>query len=120
MNWDVLYIVENLLRGIKGLSRNEKQSLYEIVSHALRTTRTIISQTRKDGFDQPSNILSMTWQNASNQLKKLNYDGIRDYAQTLEEKSKYWSDPSGYNKSDLERYGMMLIQVEAKLKDLTK
>lgn len=119
MNRDVLSIIKDFLRGAKNLSKKNRESVYDIVSHAIRRTGTIISQTRKDGIDQPSNILSMTWQDASNKLRKLGNERLKSFANTLEEKGKYWSDPSGYDNTQILEYGMLLTQVEAKLKELT-
>jgi len=120
MNWDVIGILGNIINSAKNLSRSEKQSIYDTVSHALSRTRTIIAQTRRDGEDQPSNILSMTWQEASNQLKKIKNESILEFAETLEYKSKYWSNPANYTADQLTEYKMRLVQVEKELKQLTQ
>jgi hypothetical protein len=112
-------MVNDYITRAKGLSKSEKQKVNEIVTNAIRLTRTYITRTRKLGDDEPSQILSTTWQDASNKLKKFGDESLQSFAQMLEEKSKYWSDPNGYDVEELQRYGMMLTQVETKLKELT-
>lgn len=116
----MLSMITNYIKEAKGLSKSEKLELYDLISNAIRTTRTFISRTRNTEKDEPSNILSTTWQRAANELQKVGNARLKDFARTLEEKSKYWADPKAYDKDELNKYGMMLTQVEERLKELTK
>ena len=120
MDWEILRLFSNYIDQAKNLSRKDKEQLYEIVIIAIRRTRTFITQTRINGKDEPSNILSLTWQSAANRLRRFDNDELKSFAATLEQKSKYWSEPSSYTVEQIQKYGMLLTEVEDKLNELTK
>lgn len=120
MGWDILELFSHYLTDAQRLSKSEREEVYEIVVNAIRRTRTLISQTRKAEKDEPSHILSMTWQSAANKLRKLGDERLQSFAETLEHKSKYWSEPHSYTPDQISKYGMLLSQVETKLTELTQ
>ncbi|MEJ8818772.1 hypothetical protein [Lacibacter sp. H407] len=119
MGYWMFEMFDDYLSKAKKLSAKDKQSVYEIVTYAIRSTKTFITNRRRNNNDEASNILSMLWQDASSQLKKYGDEELKSFANMLEEKSKYWADPKGYDFDELKQYGMMLTQVELKLKELT-
>ncbi|NTS43024.1 hypothetical protein HRG84_19210 [Flavisolibacter sp. BT320] len=115
----VLELVKNYIARTGELSNEEKFKVSEIVSHAIRLTRTHIVRTRKDQTDIPSQILSTTWQEAANSLRRIGGVTLQKFAKTLEEKSRFWSDPNGFKPRLLDEYEMKLTEVEAKLQEVT-
>lgn len=118
MSYWMLDMVGDYLTRAKGLSKTEKQKVNEIVRHALGVTKTFIARNRNNGGDEPSQILSTTWQEASNKLRALGDINLRQFAEMLEEKSKYWSDPIGYDMEEISNYDIRLVTVENELKSL--
>lgn len=102
------------------LSKKERQIVLSEITNALNQTRVHIRNTRKGNIDEPSSLLSNTWLRAGQQLRKIQNQEIQILADTIEQKSKYWSDPIGYEPRNLEKYEMRLSEVEAKLKEIRK
>lgn len=119
MGVSILDIVNDYIFQANKLSKSDKSEVYNIVSHVIRFTRTYISRTRQDQADIPSQMLSTIWQEASNTLKKLGNNELKIFAEILENKSKYWTDPEGFRPDVLDEYAMKLTQVEIKLNELT-
>jgi hypothetical protein len=120
MSFDIFFLFKGYLDRATSLSKSDKIKVNEIVSHAIRFTRTHISRTRENKTDIPSQMLSTIWQEAANKLKRFGNEDLKRFAKTLENKSKYWSDPDGFRPDVLDEYGMLLTQVETKLEELTE
>lgn len=102
------------------LSRKEKLRVAELVNQAVRYTSTHIARTREERTDVPSQILSTYWQHVADRLRHISpARRVQDFAAQLQEKSKYWSDPKGYNPARLDLYAISLTEVESILQDLT-
>lgn len=112
-------IADELQYRFGSFNSSDKAAIRNIVIHALNQTRIHIARTRNEKGDVPSAILSNIWQSASNDLFKYKGEQIRNFATILESKSKYWSDPKGFNSNLLDEYEMRLTQVEHKLNELT-
>jgi hypothetical protein len=90
--------------------------VYDKVIYAINQTRVHIRNTRQGNADQSSAQLSNIWQRTGRELRRIRHNEIQMLARTIEEKSKYWSDPSNYDFQNLEQYEMKLAQVEDNLK----
>lgn len=113
-------LITDLLHNSSKLSTKDKDLIFEVVTNGINKTRAFISTNRVDNLDRPSNILSNVWQSAAVDLKRLNNTSLKPFIFTLYEKSKYWSDPDTYDKSQMEEYKMRLTEVEKSLNDLIK
>ncbi len=113
-------VADELQYRFGSFKNSEKAAIRNIVLHALNQTRTHIARTRNEKGDIPSAILSNIWQTASQDLLKYKGEQIRHFAMILEMKSKYWSDPKGFNLGLLDEYEMRLNQVEQELNLLTQ
>lgn len=110
--------VEHIFQRGTGLSNSEKKLIEDEVKYALNQTRLHIAQTRTHSKDIASSQLSNIWRRVGSRLSDIGNESVRCYARTIEEKSKYWSDPNNYDRENLEKYEMYLTQVEDKLKFL--
>lgn len=113
-------VVDELHFNVGQLNKKEKKVVREVVFYALNQTRAHIARTRDTRGDVPSAILSNIWLSASQDLLKYHSERIKNFAATLEVKSRYWSDPKGFNKELLDEYEMRLNQVEEVLNELTQ
>lgn len=116
----ILELTSDILSKVTSLSKADKDIVYDNVSYALNQTRTHIRNTRQGNKDQPSSQLSNVWQRTGRELRRIHLPEIQNLADTIEQKSKYWSDPSRYDLQNLDRYEMRLTQVENKLKKICK
>lgn len=115
-----LELANDILSEASGLSKKDKDFVYDHVSYAIKQTKSHISATRTNGRDKPSSILSNIWQRASQNIKKINNRKIKNLAETIEEKSKYWADPDNYDTAQFDHFQMRISQVESTLNQLYK
>jgi hypothetical protein len=115
-----LQLIEDILNETTKLSQKDKDFVYDQVSYALKQTQSHINSTRANGKDKSSSTLSNVWQRASKQIKTVSNSRIQNLAETIEEKSKYWADPDGYDTTHFESFQMRISQVELTLKELCK
>lgn len=115
--WNLGIAIDYIMQSY-GLSRTEKLRVHSIVMRGINETRTHISRTRKEHGDIPSQILSNTWMETANELQRTNDQNLEQVAKMLYQKSKYWSDPTGYQPDELDQYDISLNNVEAELKKL--
>jgi len=115
-----LQLTEDILRETTRLSQKDKDFVYDQVSYALKQTQSHINSTRANGRDKSSPTLSNIWQRASKQIKTVSNIRIKNLAETIEEKSKYWADPDGYDTMQFENFQMRISEVQSTLKELCK
>ncbi|SDX01739.1 hypothetical protein SAMN05444410_10845 [Hydrobacter penzbergensis] len=115
-----LSITKDILNEASNLSKKEKELVYDQVSYAVRQTKSHINATRTNGKDKSSPIISNAWQRASQRIKTVNNPNIKRFAETIEEKSKYWADPISYNTAQFDDFEMRIFQVETTLEKLCK
>jgi len=116
----ILDLTSDIISKSLVLSKAEKETIYDELTYALNQTRTHIRNTRKGSTDQPSAHLSNVWQRTGKHLRRIRQKEIQNLADIIEQKSKYWSDPTIYDLQNLNRYEMRLTQVENKLKEICR
>lgn len=115
-----LKLIEDILNESTGLSKKDKDFVYDHVSYALKQTKSHINSTRVRGRDKSSPTLSNIWQRASKQIKTVSNSRIQNLAETIEEKSKYWADPDSYGTTQFDSFQMRISQLELTLKEFCK
>lgn len=113
--WDFIY---NALTHNNNLSTAEKMYIKNIVTNAISFTETHISRTRINNKDVSSQILSTIWLNAANKLRNYNNENVNYFANALETKSAYWSNPVGNRGSINLDYSIKLTAIKAQLKQI--
>jgi hypothetical protein len=116
----ILELTTNIISNSPSLSQVDKDTVYDEVTYVLNQTRTHIRNTRQGITDQPSSHLSNIWQRTGKRLRRIRNPEIQILAETIEQKSKYWSDPIIYDLQNLNRYEMRLTQVENKLNEICR
>lgn len=114
----ILGLTSDIISNSTSLSKADKENIYDEVAYALNQTRVHIGNTRQGNIDQASSQLSNVWQRTGKRLRRIRYAEIQSLAETIEQKSKYWSAPNDYDIQNLDRYEMRLTQVEGKLKEI--
>lgn len=114
----LLELTSDIISSSTILSRTDKRMVHDEVNYALNQTRTHIRNTRQGNIDQPSSHLSNVWLRTGKRLRRIRHPEIQWLAKTIEQKSKYWSDPIDYDLQNLDRYEMRLTQVEDKLNEI--
>lgn len=114
----ILELTSDIVSNSTSLSKTDKDTVHDEVTYALNQTRTHIRNTRRGNTDQPSSQLSNVWQRTGKRLRRIKHPQIQGLADTIEQKSKYWSDPTDYDLQNLDLYEMRLTQVESKLNEL--
>lgn len=114
----ILELTSSIISNVTSLSKEDKVLVYDKVNYALNKTRTHIRSTRLGNTDQSSSQLSNIWQRTGKALRRIRHSEIQSLANIIEQKSKYWSDPAGYDLRNLDLYEMRLTQVESKLKNI--
>lgn len=116
----ILQLTEEILNETTGLSKKNKDIVYDQVSYALKLTKSHINSTRTGNRDKSSPTLANVWQRTSKQIKVINNSQIKNLASTIEEKSIYWADPDRYDTSQFDNFEMRISQVESTLNRLCK
>ncbi len=114
----ILGLTSDIISNSTSLSKKDKDTVHNEVTYALNQTRTHIRNTRQGNTDQPSSHLSNVWQRTGRRLRQIGHTEVQGLADTIEQKSKYWSDPTDYDLQNLDQYEMRLTQVESKLNEL--
>lgn len=115
----ILELTTEIISKANSLTLKEKKLVNEEVNYALNQTRTHILNTRQGSTDKASSQLSNIWRRVGNRLRQIKNKDIQNLANTIEQKSKYWSDPINYDLKNLEHFEMRLSQVEQKLKQIS-
>lgn len=115
-----LELTTDIISNSLSLSKIDKDTVFDEVTYALNQTRTHIRNTRKDNKDQPSSHLSNVWQRTGKRLRRIRNSDIQRLAEIIEQKSKYWSDPTIYDLQNINHYEMRLTQVETKLNQICR
>ncbi len=111
----ILQLIENIFPELQELSVKDKRLIYDEVSFALKQTKAHINATRRNRSDTASTTLSNIWQRASRNIAQINHPVVKQLADTIEQKSRYWSDPDGYETGHFKKYSMRIVQVEETL-----
>jgi isocitrate dehydrogenase len=114
----ILGLTSDIIMRTHSLTVKEKRLIRDEVNYAINQTRTHISNTRKGNVDKASSQLSNIWRRVGNKLQEINNRRINELANTIEQKSKYWSDPDNYSIENIRRFEMRLTQVEQTLEEI--
>ena len=116
----LLELTRDILSETGTLTQKKKQLVHDQVLYAINQTKSHMQSTSSGGIDKSSAILSNIWQRAAVRIQTINNRRIKQLAETIEQKSRYWADTEKYNRNQFTIYEMKISQVEQTLKELCK